>query len=128
MRNNSNTRRKHVISILSIAIILTVLAVGTIVVLQTGQKQQSASTRAQSYPAGFQEIRVVSGLTQPAAMEFAPDGRLFVAEKGGKLRVIKNSSLLAQPFLTVPVKTDGERGVLGITVDPDFATNKYLYI
>ncbi len=125
---SNNTRRKQVISFLSIVIILIVLVAGTIVVLQNGQKQQSVSTRAQSYPTGFQEIKVASGLTQPTAMEFAPDGRLFVAEKGGKLRVVKNNTLLPQPFLTVPVKTDGERGLLGITVDPDFASNKFLYV
>jgi glucose/arabinose dehydrogenase len=68
------------------------------------------------------------GLTSPTAMAFAPDGRLFVAEKGGALRVIKNGVLLSQPFLTVPVSTLGERGLIGVAIDPNFSTNKYVYV
>jgi glucose/arabinose dehydrogenase len=61
-------------------------------------------------------------------MEFAPDGRLFVAEQNGKLRVIKNGALLATPFLTVTVDTTGEAGLLGVTFDPNFASNHYVYV
>jgi glucose/arabinose dehydrogenase len=61
-------------------------------------------------------------------MEFAPDGRLFVTEKGGALRVISNGTLLATPFLTLNVNTDSERGLLGVTFDPNFATNRFLYV
>lgn len=45
---------------------------------------------------------------------FAPDGRLFVCEQGGRLRVVKNGALLAAPFLTVTVSSVGERGLLGV--------------
>src|SRR5687768_14114420 len=58
---------------------------------------------AASLPAGFAETQVATGLAAPTAMTFAPDGRLFVAEQGGRLRVIKNGTLLATPFLTVNV-------------------------
>jgi len=61
-------------------------------------------------------------------MSFAPDGRLFVCEQGGKLRVIKNGALLAQPFITLNVDSQGERGLLGVAFDPDFATNGFVYI
>ena len=61
-------------------------------------------------------------------MAFAPDGRLFVAEQGGTLRVIKNGSLLATPFLAVTVSSSGERGLLGVAFDPGFATNNYVYV
>jgi len=61
-------------------------------------------------------------------MDFAPDGRLFVCLQGGTLRVIKNSALLATPFLTVTVDASGERGLLGVTFDPNFATNKFVYV
>ena len=61
-------------------------------------------------------------------MAFAPDGRLFVAEQGGRLRVIKNGSLLATPFLTVPTTATGERGLLGVAFDPAFATNGFVYV
>jgi glucose/arabinose dehydrogenase len=62
-------------------------------------------------------------------MEFAPDGRLFVAQKTGQLRVINwNGNLLSRPFLTVNPNTAGERGLLGVTFDPNFATNGHVYI
>jgi glucose/arabinose dehydrogenase len=63
-------------------------------------------------------------------MAFAPDGRLFVAEQGGKLRVIKDGQLLPTPFLDVSNKISaiGERGLLGIAFDPEFASNNYVYV
>ena len=45
--------------------------------------------RAATLPTGFTEALVASGLNNPTAMQFAPDGRLFVCEQGGRLRVIK---------------------------------------
>ena len=63
-----------------------------------------AAARAATVPDGFVDgiyVRVPSDTT---AMEFAPDGRLFVAQQSGKLRVIQNGTLLATPFLTVAVE------------------------
>jgi len=54
-------------------------------------------------PDGFSESLVANNLHEPTAMEFAPDGRLFVAEQGGNLRVIKDGSLLETPFLILSV-------------------------
>lgn len=85
-------------------------------------------TRAAVLPSGFTESLVASGIANPTAMQFAPDGRLFVAEQGGRLRVIRNGSLLPTPFLTVAVSSVGERGLLGIAFDPDFAVNQFVYI
>lgn len=79
-------------------------------------------------PTGFTETRIATGLASPTAMAFAPDGRLFVAEQGGRLRVIKNGALLTQPFVTLTVSSSGERGLLGIAFDPNFAANSYLYL
>jgi len=79
-------------------------------------------------PAGFAETRVATGLASPTAMAFAPDGRLFVAQQGGALRVIRNNTLLATPFLTVSVNSSGERGLLGVAFDPNFATNNFVYV
>ena len=79
---------------------------------------------ATGLPAGFQDALFVNGLSSVAtAMEFAPDGRLFVAYQTGQLRVIKNGTLLPSPFVSVPVNSSGERGLLGVAFDPNFATN-----
>ena len=61
-------------------------------------------------------------------MEFAPDGRLFVSQQGGRLRVIKNGVLLSTPFVTVSVDSTGDRGLIGIAFDPAFSTNHFVYV
>src|SRR5438067_1586943 len=80
-----------------------------------------AHASAGTLPIGFTETVLASGLSQVTAMEFAPDGRLFVCEQSGRLRVIKNGSLLDQPFVSLAVDSGGERGLLGIAFDPNFS-------
>jgi glucose/arabinose dehydrogenase len=79
-------------------------------------------------PANFIQTTVASGLSVPTAMAWDADGRLFVAEQTGNLRVIKNGALLATPFVHLNVDSTGERGLLGVTLDLDFANNHYLYL
>jgi glucose/arabinose dehydrogenase len=88
----------------------------------------ATAAAAATLPTGFTESLVASGLSSPTTMAFAPDGRLFVAEQGGALRVIKNGTLLSTPFLTLPVSSDGERGLLGVAFDPGFASNGFVYV
>ena len=83
---------------------------------------------AATLPAGFAETQIANGLSSPTAMDFAPDGRLFVCLQGGNLRVIKNGALLPTPFLTLTVDSSGERGLLGVTFDPNFAVNNFVYV
>ncbi len=83
---------------------------------------------AATVPAGFSDTIHVAGLVNPTAMQFAPDGRLFVAEQGGKLRVVQDGVLLATPFVTLPVNSNGERGLLGVAFDPDFASTGFVYV
>jgi glucose/arabinose dehydrogenase len=61
-------------------------------------------------------------------MEVAPDGRIFVCQQGGSLRVIKNGVLLATPFVSLTVDSAGERGLLGIAFDPNFGANSFVYV
>lgn len=77
--------------------------------------------------AGFSQALVGAGISNGTAMEIAPDGRIFVCQQGGALRVIKNDTLLATPFVTVPANAAGERGLLGIAFDPDYANNRFVY-
>src|SRR5438876_8944344 len=71
----------------------------------------------------FVDRVVAGGLHLPTAMALAPDGRIFVSEQGGTLRVIKRGVLLSTPFVTLTVDSSGERGLLGIAFDPHFAQN-----
>ena len=86
------------------------------------------SPRAATLPTGFAETRVATGIASPTAMAFAPDGRVFVAQQSGALRVVKNGALLSQPFLTLSVNSSGERGLLGVAFDPNFASNAFVYV
>jgi glucose/arabinose dehydrogenase len=82
----------------------------------------------QTLPANFSRVQVATGLTGATAMAFTPDNRILVCQKGGQLRVIKNGSLLATPAISLSVNTSGERGLIGVAVDPNFATNNYIYL
>ena len=89
------------------------------------------SLDAATLPAGFTETQYGSNLAgtgSPTAMDFSPDGRLFVCLQGGQLRVIENGVLLATPFVTVTTTANGERGLLGIAFDPNFASNQFVYV
>ena len=74
--------------------------------------------KAQSLPSGFSQVLVANGISNPTVMAFAPDGRIFVAQQSGQLRIIKNGTLLQQPFISLSVSSSGERGLLGIAFDP----------
>ncbi|WP_432986490.1 PQQ-dependent sugar dehydrogenase [Dactylosporangium sp. CA-233914] len=82
-------------------------------------------------PAGFQEQVVFSGLTQPTNIEFAPDGRVFVAEKGGKIKVFDNLADTAPDVfadLSVAVHNQWDRGLLGLALAPGFPTDPSVYV
>ena len=79
-------------------------------------------------PQGFTMSSYVTGLDPATTMAFSPDGRLFIAEQDGSVRVVKNGALLATPFATLPVQNYWEQGLLGIAFDPSFAANQYVYV
>lgn len=76
---------------------------------------------------------VIGGLTRPVDVESAKDGsgRLFVIEKYGAIRIIKDGQLLDQPFLNIDDRVDdsgNEMGLLGLVFHPDFSQNGYFYV
>lgn len=85
-------------------------------------------TSAANLPAGFANANIANLPGKPTAMDFAPDGRLFVCQQTGELLIITNDVLLGTPFITLPVNSVGEHGLLGIAFDPGFATNHFLYV
>ncbi|HEX3998389.1 MAG TPA: PQQ-dependent sugar dehydrogenase [Pirellulales bacterium] len=79
-------------------------------------------------PAGFHASLAAEGL-DATALAVAPDGRVFIAEKHGVVRVLERDRLLAQPAVTLKnVETDDEQGLDGIALHPDFAKNGWLYL
>jgi putative heme-binding domain-containing protein len=79
-------------------------------------------------PAGFKAEVMAGGLTGATAFEAAPDGRLFVCEQTGTLRVVKSGKLLARPFVKIPVDATWERGLIGVTVAPDFPKTPHVFV
>lgn len=81
------------------------------------------------YEPGFSISTYATGLNQPVAMEFAPDGRLFVAELEGTVREIDATGLLVDRIVAqVEVYHENENGLLGLALDPNFASNGYIYV
>lgn len=75
-------------------------------------------------------IETVAGrLEVPWSLAFAPDGRLFVTERPGRLRVIENGRLRPQPLAVFRhVKANSEMGLMGLALHPRFAENRWLYV
>jgi glucose/arabinose dehydrogenase len=88
-----------------------------------------AANAASVPPAFVHNAAWITGLGAATAFAPAPDGRWFIAEQGGALRVVKNGVLLATPFVTLAgVDARGERGLIGVTLHPDFAANGWVYL
>jgi glucose/arabinose dehydrogenase/PKD repeat protein len=89
----------------------------------------STAAEAAVLPNGFEERTVVSGLTLPTAIAWAPDGRMFVAEKKGLVHVVNQNGTIQQLLdISDHVYGIADRGLLGIAIDSDFATNHWLYL
>src|SRR6185295_9768471 len=72
---------------------------------------------------------IATGLEIPWSLAFAPDGRLFITERPGRVRIYANGQLQSDPALVLTdVYTTGESGVLGLALDPAFATNRFVYL
>lgn len=97
--------------------------------LRSGPKPTpgQATSGPVSLPPGFTLTPVATGLTGCTALAVAPDGRVFVCEQTGALRVVKNDRLLLEPFIRLPVDSTWERGLLGVTLDPHFPARPFVY-
>jgi glucose/arabinose dehydrogenase len=78
---------------------------------------------------GIEISTILSNAEFPIALAFAPDGRLFFTEKEtGRIRIIDSAGALREtPFADVAVVFNGERGLLGVAIHPDFEQNGYVY-
>ncbi len=124
------TKRSH--SLFKVTCI--VLSLGVLAGYEAGASDLAVS--------GFEETEIISGLRDPSTMTFAPDGRLFIAERiQGRIRIARQNpssgawTLLSTPFKTFDVPNSGgspirhrSSGVRGFAFDPNFSSNRYLYV
>jgi len=67
------------------------------------------------------------GLNTPWAIDFAPDGRIFISERQGRIRIIERGQLRSEPWMTIDVAASGESGLMGLAIDSQFTQNRFVY-
>jgi len=87
----------------------------------------AATAVAQTVPAGFVKSQLASGLHDPVVLAFAPNGDIYLGQQGGTILIYRNGAVLPTPLGTLNVYNQGETGLLGLALDPNYATNGYLY-
>ena len=106
----------------AVALLITAVVVP---VVNVAAPQVAAAT----VPSGFTDVQVAT-LGASTGIVGMPDGSVLVLEQSGFVRLIRNDVLLPRPVLTMSLQgcNGGERGLLGVAVDPDFGVNGYLYL
>jgi glucose/arabinose dehydrogenase len=107
--------------------IMATMVLGAALAAQSGSNPAGAST----LPTGFRDSVVFSGLTNPTVLQFAPDGRIFVGQKNGVIKVFQSltdTSPVTVADLSTEVDDYWDRGLLGMALPPDFPTNPYIYV
>jgi glucose/arabinose dehydrogenase len=120
---DGRTRTSLVWAILSFAVMVATVSLLSV----TG----NAVSAEPALPAGFRDEVVLDGLTNPTNVEFSPDGRVFVAEKSGLIKVFDD---LSDPTpttfadLRTNVHNFWDRGLLGLALAPDFPSDPHVYV
>ena len=86
---------------------------------------------ASTLPTGFRDSVALSGLTNPTVLQFAPDGRIFVGQKNGVIKVFQSlSDTNPVTFADLSTKVDDywDRGLLGVALAPNFPSDPYVYV
>lgn len=77
---------------------------------------------------GFRVETVITHLSGATAMQPLADGRILICEQPGALRVLKEGKLLDRPMIQLDVENNWERGLIGVTVHPDFPEEPFVYV
>ena len=106
------------------------LAVGVVPSVSPFGDDRGEAYAAANVPPGFSDSLVAGGFLLPTVVDFLPDGRMLVADKGGFIHVVQNGAVLPTPLidLSSKVSDNWDRGLLGMAVDPDFATTGHLFL
>jgi glucose/arabinose dehydrogenase/regulation of enolase protein 1 (concanavalin A-like superfamily) len=77
---------------------------------------------------GFAKKQLAGGLNHPVEFVFAPNGDIYIGEQAGTILIYRNGAVLPTPLGTIPTDGSNEKGLLGLALDPNFATNGYMYV
>ena len=117
------------------ALFVVLIAAGSVLPLGTSPASASSPERAAGaaaiVPSGFSDTVAISGLTLPTDVAFAADGRVFVAEKSGLVKVfdsLGDTTPTVFADLRTQVHNFLDRGLLGLTLDPQFPASPYVYV
>ena len=106
--------------------------VASVLLLSAGCTNATTAPRTNVAPVtGLRAVEVVSGLSSPVHLTApAGDGRLFVVEQAGRIRIVESGALRTQPFLDISgkISSGGERGLLSVAFDPQYATTGYFWV
>src|SRR6266446_4103674 len=106
---------------------IAALVLGAALFTQAGPRPAEAST----LPTGFRDSVVLSGLSSPTVLQFAPDGRIFVAQKNGVIKVFQSlTDTNPATFADLSSEVDDywDRGLLGLALPADFPASPYVYV
>ena len=79
-------------------------------------------------PVGFAKVQLATGLKNPTAIAFAPNGDIYIAQQKGAILLYRGGAVQATPVITIPADSGTETGILGLALDPNFSTNGYMYV
>jgi glucose/arabinose dehydrogenase len=108
-----------------------VVAVAVVLGAAVAAQAQADPAGASTLPTGFRDSVVLSGLTNPVVIQFAPDGRIFVGQKNGVIKVFQSlTDTNPVTFADLSGKVDDywDRGLLGMALPPNFPNDPYVYV
>jgi glucose/arabinose dehydrogenase len=107
---------------------LYLLILGAVLMLYTGPAV-ALKTTVETEAGPINVETVAEGLKHPWGMAFLPDGRMLVTERIGTLRIVNPDGSISQPLSGVPeVAARGQGGLLDVALDPEFFSNKLIYL
>ncbi|MDW0174928.1 MAG: PQQ-dependent sugar dehydrogenase, partial [Nitrososphaeraceae archaeon] len=71
---------------------------------------------------------IAEGLQAPRSIDISKEGRIFISEKRGSIRVVDNGTLLTEPVGDIKAENIGDAGLLGLTLHPNFTQNHLFYV
>ena len=120
-------------------LLVTVVGVTTTAPQQSGQAAAPESPSRRRAPAGEARsgsdvrawppaaVRIADGLDRPADLAFTPDARLWIAERSGRVRVLRDGAVLVEPALTLAAPAGGGGAIVALAVDPHFSRTHFIF-